>query len=83
MTSLWSKTATTSPRSAADRRRRRIRIRCCCTLGPDERQRYIIDEVQKVYRSQGVNTNDKHIEVICRQMLRKVQHPVTRAIPTS
>ena len=35
-------------------------------------QRYIIDEVQKVYRSQGVNTNDKHIEVICRQMLRKV-----------
>jgi len=43
------------------------------TLGPDEAQRYIIDEVQKVYRSQGVNTNDKHIEVICRQMLRKVQ----------
>ncbi len=33
---------------------------------------YIIDEVQKVYKSQGVNTNDKHIEVICRQMLRKV-----------
>ncbi|MGB3328812.1 MAG: DNA-directed RNA polymerase subunit beta' [Thermomicrobiales bacterium] len=43
------------------------------TLGPDAAQRYIIDEVQKVYRSQGVNTNDKHIEVICRQMLRKVQ----------
>ncbi|MEJ7839620.1 MAG: hypothetical protein WKF81_12440, partial [Thermomicrobiales bacterium] len=43
------------------------------TLGPEEVQRYIIDEVQKVYRSQGVNTNDKHIEVICRQMLRKVQ----------
>ncbi|MCC6315265.1 MAG: DNA-directed RNA polymerase subunit beta' [Thermomicrobiales bacterium] len=42
------------------------------TLGRDEVQRYIIDEVQKVYRSQGVNTNDKHIEVICRQMLRKV-----------
>ena len=33
--------------------------------------------MQKVYRSQGVNTNDKHIEVICRQMLRKVSitHP--------
>jgi DNA-directed RNA polymerase subunit beta' len=33
--------------------------------------------VQKVYKSQGVNTNDKHIEVICRQMLRKVSitHP--------
>lgn len=43
------------------------------TLGAEETQRYIIDEVQKVYRSQGVNTNDKHIEVICRQMLRKVQ----------
>jgi DNA-directed RNA polymerase subunit beta' len=43
------------------------------TLGPEATQRYIIDEVQKVYRSQGVNTNDKHIEVICRQMLRKVR----------
>jgi DNA-directed RNA polymerase subunit beta' len=43
------------------------------TLGADAAQRYIIDEVQKVYRSQGVNTNDKHIEVICRQMLRKVR----------
>jgi len=43
------------------------------TLGAEEAQHYIIDEVQKVYRSQGVNTNDKHIEVICRQMLRKVQ----------
>ena len=42
------------------------------TLGRDEVQRYIIDQVQNVYRSQGVNTNDKHIEVICRQMLRKV-----------
>ena len=43
------------------------------TLGADAAQQYIIDEVQKVYRSQGVNTNDKHIEVICRQMLRKVR----------
>src|SRR5690606_10964357 len=43
------------------------------TLGAGETQRYVIDEVQKVYRQQGVNTNDKHIEVICRQMLRKVQ----------
>ncbi len=42
------------------------------TQGRDAVQRYIIDEVQKVYRSQGVNTNDKHIEVMCRQMLRKV-----------
>ena len=42
------------------------------TRGREDVQRYIIDEVQKVYRSQGVSTNDKHIEVICRQMLRKV-----------
>ena len=42
------------------------------TRGREDVQRYIIDEVQKVYRSQGVSTNGKHIEVICRQMLRKV-----------
>ena len=37
----------------------------------------MVDEVQKVYKSQGVNINDKHIEVITRQMLRrvKVDHP--------
>ncbi len=33
---------------------------------------YLVEEVQKVYRSQGVNINDKHIETIARQMLRKV-----------
>ncbi len=36
-------------------------------------QEYILTEVQKVYRSQGVDINDKHIEIIVRQMLRKVQ----------
>ena len=41
--------------------------------GPDEAARYLVDEVQRVYRSQGVNINDRHIEVIVRQMLRKVQ----------
>ncbi|MGN6758014.1 MAG: DNA-directed RNA polymerase subunit beta', partial [Thermomicrobiales bacterium] len=35
-------------------------------------QEYMVDEVQRVYRSQGVDTNDKHIEVIVRQMLRKI-----------
>jgi DNA-directed RNA polymerase subunit beta' len=35
--------------------------------------RYLIDEVQKVYRSQGVNINDKHVETIVRQMLRRVR----------
>jgi DNA-directed RNA polymerase subunit beta' len=35
--------------------------------------RYMVNEVQKVYRSQGVTINDKHIEIIVRQMLRKVR----------
>jgi DNA-directed RNA polymerase subunit beta' len=42
-------------------------------LGPDAVQRYLVEEVQRVYRSQGVAINDKHIEVIARQMLRKVR----------
>jgi DNA-directed RNA polymerase subunit beta' len=42
-------------------------------LGKDAVQQYLVDEVQKVYRSQGVNINDKHIEVIVRQMLTKVR----------
>jgi DNA-directed RNA polymerase subunit beta' len=33
----------------------------------------MVNEVQKVYRSQGVTINDKHIEIIVRQMLRKVR----------
>ncbi|MFC2026700.1 DNA-directed RNA polymerase subunit beta' [Chloroflexota bacterium] len=42
-------------------------------LGKEAVQRYLIDEVQKVYCSQGVHINDKHIEVIVRQMLSKVR----------
>ena len=42
-------------------------------LGKDAVQHYLVDEVQKVYRSQGVNINDKHIEVIVHQMLSKVR----------
>ena len=41
--------------------------------GPKAVQNYIITEVQKVYRLQGVDINDKHIEVIVRQMMRKVR----------
>ena len=41
-------------------------------LGSEELARYIVDEVQDVYRLQGVKINDKHIEVIVRQMLRRV-----------
>jgi DNA-directed RNA polymerase subunit beta' len=41
-------------------------------LGMEELARYIVDEVQDVYRLQGVKINDKHIETIVRQMLRRV-----------
>jgi len=41
--------------------------------GVKELARYLVDEVQEVYRLQGVKINDKHIETIVRQMLRKVQ----------
>jgi DNA-directed RNA polymerase subunit beta' len=42
-------------------------------MGRDAVQRYLVDEVQKVYRSQGVNIHDKHIEIIVRQMLCRVR----------
>ena len=42
-------------------------------LGVDAVHRYLVTEVQEVYRAQGVNIHDKHIEVIVRQMLRKVE----------
>ena len=41
--------------------------------GPEGVYEYVISEVQKVYRNQGVDINDKHIEVIARQMLRKMK----------
>ncbi|MBK9095310.1 MAG: DNA-directed RNA polymerase subunit beta' [Anaerolineae bacterium] len=41
--------------------------------GRDTCQLYLVEEVQKVYRSQGVNIHDKHIEVVVRQMIRKVR----------
>ena len=41
--------------------------------GPQDLQEYLVNEVQAVYRLQGVEINDKHIEVIVRQMLRKVK----------
>jgi len=42
-------------------------------MGMEAVQRYLVDEVQKVYRSQGVNIHDKHIEIIVRQMLGRVR----------
>src|SRR6202000_362685 len=41
--------------------------------GPQELQEHLVSEVQEVYRLQGVTINDKHIEIIVRQMLRKVR----------
>ncbi len=41
--------------------------------GKEELQRYLVDQVQQVYRAQGVSIHDKHVEIILRQMLRRVQ----------
>ena len=41
--------------------------------GPQELQKYLVNQVQEVYRLQGVEINDKHIEIIARQMMRKVR----------
>lgn len=42
-------------------------------LGPDVVQKYLVDQIQEIYRLQGIDVNDKHIELIVRQMLRKVR----------
>src|SRR5690606_5399915 len=42
-------------------------------LGVEALANYLVNEIQEVYRLQGVKINDKHIEVICRQMLQKVE----------
>jgi DNA-directed RNA polymerase subunit beta' len=42
-------------------------------LGPDALQRHLVDQIQGIYRLQGVDINDRHIELIVRQMLRKVR----------
>lgn len=41
--------------------------------GPFAVQEYVVNEIQEVYRLQGVKINDKHIEVIVRQMMKKVE----------
>jgi len=42
-------------------------------LGEHELEKYLVNEIQEVYRLQGVNINDKHLEVICRQMMRWIK----------
>ena len=41
--------------------------------GPSAVQQYLVNEIQEVYRLQGVKINDKHFEVVIRQMMRKVR----------
>ena len=53
-------------------------LRIC---GIRETHRYLVKEVQKVYKSQGVEINDKHIEVMVRQMLHKVTRSFLRRLP--
>ena len=52
---------------------RRAPTTFCVCRGVEELAKYIVNEIQEVYRLQGVKINDKHIEVIVRQMLRKVE----------
>ena len=42
-------------------------------MGPEMVQRYLVDQIQQIYRLQGIDINDRHIELIVRQMLRKVR----------
>jgi DNA-directed RNA polymerase subunit beta' len=42
-------------------------------LGPDVLQKYLVNQIQEIYRTQGVDINDRHIELIVKQMLRKVR----------
>ncbi len=42
-------------------------------LGPETLQKYLVNQIQQIYRLQGIDINDRHIELIVRQMLRKVR----------
>ena len=49
------------------------RTTSCASRGEEAVQQYLVHEIQNVYRSQRVDINDKHIEIIVAQMLRKVR----------
>ena len=71
-------------RPAADRRRGRPATRCCASSARRAVQLHLVREVQEVYRSQGVSIHDKHIEIIVRQMLKRVNvHRVRRHRPAA
>ena len=65
--------STRSRPASRSRKAASTRTRSCGSSGETALQNYLVQEVQKVYRSQGVDINDKHIEVIVRSMLRKVK----------
>ncbi len=65
--------ATSSRRASNSPRGRWFPTRSSTCLGPQALQEHLVNEIQEVYRLQGVTINDKHIEIIIRQMLKKVR----------
>ena len=68
-----SPTATRSRSASSSTRARSTRPTCWRSAAAPTTELYLVAEVQKVYRAQGVDINDKHIELIARQMLKKVR----------
>ena len=65
--------ATASRRASSSSTAIRRRTTSCAIKGVEELANYLVNEIQEVYRLQGVKINDKHIEVIVRQMLQKIE----------
>ena len=76
------RTARSSRPATRSTRARRTRPTSCALKGSTETELYLVGEVQKVYKSQGVEIHDKHIELIVRQMLKKVRVESRTATPT-
>ena len=68
-----SSTASGSRRARSSTRARSTRPTCSRSAAAPTTELYLVGEVQKVYKAQGVDINDKHIELIVRQMLKKVR----------
>ena len=80
----WSPTATTSRSASSSPSGTPDPQDVLRILGVRRAQEHLVDEVQEVYRSQGVSIHDKHIEIIVRQMLRRVTvHRVGRHQPAA
>ena len=73
-TRLFVRAGRTRSRPArSSTRGRSTRTSCSRSAGGPTTELYLVQEVQKVYKSQGVDINDKHIEIIVRQMMKKVR----------